>query len=109
MIHHFTIFPKQPMDIPQVPLPQQSQPYPSLSMAQVRSCTVAECMILPPTSAAVPIVRARLPADIVRLERREQEDVAAMGDREVASESWCCCGCGCEIFTSIFGACFWSF
>ena len=34
---------------------------------------------------------------------------AAMGAREVASESWCCCGCGCEIFTSIFGACFWSF
>ena len=74
MINHFTIFQKLPKDIPQVPLPQ-SQPYPSLSMAQVRSCTVAECMILPPTSAAVPIVRARLPADIVRLERREQEEL----------------------------------
>eukprot|EP00913_Durusdinium_trenchii_P005728 g5344.t1 len=42
----------------------------SLSSATVRSCTVAECMILPPTSAAVPIIRARLPEDIARLTRR---------------------------------------
>ena len=41
----------------------------SFSAATVRSCTVAECMILPPTSAAVPIIRARLPGDIARLER----------------------------------------
>ena len=40
------------------------------SAAKVRSCTVAECMVLPCTSAAVPIIRARLPEDIARLERR---------------------------------------
>lgn len=48
----------------------------SFSSATVRSCTVAECMILPPTSAAVPIVRARLPADIVRLERMLEKKMA---------------------------------
>lgn len=48
----------------------------SFSSATVRSCTVAECMILPPTSAAVPIIRARLPGDIVRLERMLEKKMA---------------------------------
>ena len=39
-------------------------------LPEVRSCTVSECMVLPASSAAVPIVRARLPEDIARLERR---------------------------------------
>lgn len=48
----------------------------SFSAAKVRSCTVAECMILPPTSAAVPIIRARLPEDIGRLERMLEKKMA---------------------------------
>ncbi|CAK9099556.1 unnamed protein product [Durusdinium trenchii] len=48
----------------------------SLSSATVRSCTVAECMILPPTSAAVPIIRARLPEDIARLTRMLEKKMA---------------------------------
>ena len=48
----------------------------SSSAALVRSCTVAECMILPPTSAAVPIIRARLLEDIGRLERMLEKKMA---------------------------------
>ncbi|CAJ1376225.1 unnamed protein product, partial [Effrenium voratum] len=46
------------------------------SAATVRSCTVAECMVLPCTSAAVPIIRARLPEDIARLERMLEKKMA---------------------------------
>ncbi|CAE7790212.1 unnamed protein product [Symbiodinium sp. CCMP2592] len=46
------------------------------SAATVRSCTVSECMVLPASSAAVPIVRARLPEDIARLERMLEKKMA---------------------------------
>ena len=50
----------------------------------MRSCTVSECMVLPASSAAVPIVRARLPEDIARLERHEAQRKKTYGADFVA-------------------------
>jgi len=58
----------------------------AFSSATVRSCTVAECMILPPTSAAVPIIRARLPGDIARLERMLEKKMALTRNQLASTE-----------------------
>lgn len=75
----------------------------SHSSATVRSCTVAECMILPPTSAAVPIIRARLPGDIARLERMLEKKMALTRNQLASTEDLT--SAAAQQDKGLFGAC----